>query len=164
MLMETGWFAGTTVALLEGDAVEELFGNSMSSILENPAWFFLAILVCFFWVIALIWVIKDAKARSYSFWFILLSALCVVILTPVFWIPLYVAIRPQWWRWDKTSWRDVNFLQVQICDNCGESNLIDNSCCVHCGEHLQTVCHECQKKYSKMYDYCPECWAPRLEV
>jgi multisubunit Na+/H+ antiporter MnhG subunit len=70
------------------------------------------------WIAALIWVIKDANARSSSFWFQFLSAIIVLLFTPVFGILLYVAIRPQGWKWDKTAWRDTLFQQTQICENC----------------------------------------------
>jgi ABC-type nickel/cobalt efflux system permease component RcnA len=111
----------------------------------------------------LIRTIKDASARSSSFWFQLLSVVLIIGFTPIFWLLLYIAIRPQWWKWDKTPRRDTLFQKSQICDNCGEFNQIDHLYCTACWESLHISCRECQNKYSKSYSYCPKCGAPRLE-
>ena len=169
--METWELAQATIAILEWSwNIEEIIWNPFSSsgwfmntILQNSIWFWLSIIIFFLWLCALIWVIKDANARSSSFWFQLFSALLVIILTPIFWVLLYIAIRPQWLKRDKTPWRDVAFQQIQVCENCWNFNNISNDYCTSCWENLQNTCRECQKKYSKVYAYCPHCWAPRLE-
>lgn len=158
---EIVWAATSILANTENVGT---FIKSPLLIFQNSVWFWVALLIFFFWILALVWTIKDSNARSYSFWFVFLSALCVILLTPILGIPLYVAIRPQWWKWDKVSWRNNQFLHIQSCENCGNDNLIENKCCTFCGERLTTVCRECQKEYSKSYDYCPECGAPRLEI
>ncbi len=135
-----------------------------SELLQNSIRFLVALLIFFFRILTLIRTIKDANSRSYSFRFVFLSAFFVIFLTPILWIPLYIAIRPQWWKWDKTSWRNSHFLDIQTCENCWSDNLIWNKCCTWCGEHLTTICRECQNEYAKSYNYCPECWAPRLEI
>lgn len=159
--MWTGWIINNWEILLNS---EWIFDTLSSSLLENSVRLWVAVVVFFFWICALIRTIKDANARSYSFWFVLLSAFIVILLTPVLWIPLYVAIRPQGWKWDKIWWRNVAFLQMHMCENCWSDNLVTNKCCVNCGEPLQTTCRECQNEYSVSYNYCPECGAPRLEM
>ena len=111
----------------------------------------------------LIWVIKDASARSSSLWFQLLSVFLIIAFTPIIWLILYIAIRPQWWKWDKTPRRDTLFQKTQICENCWEFNNMDYLYCTYCWESLHIPCRECQHKYPKSYSYCPNCGAPQLE-
>lgn len=169
--METGELAQATIALLEWSwDLEEIIWNPFSwsgwivdVISSNPIWTRLAIIIFFLRIVALIRVIKDANARSSSFRFHLLSALIVIIFTPIFWVLLYIAIRPQWWKWDKTPRRDTTFKEIQICSNCWNFNQINHMYCTNCWECLQNTCHECQNKYSNNYSYCPNCWAPHIE-
>ena len=169
--METGELTQATIALLEWSwNIEDIVSNPFTSsewffntIQQNSIRFRLAIAIFFIWICALIWVIKDSHARSSSFRFQLLSALLIIIFTPIFWILLYIAIRPQWWKRDKSPRRNVSFQQIQICENCWNFNNIEHDYCTSCWESLQNSCRECQKKYSKTYLYCPHCWAPHLE-
>ena len=133
------------------------------SIFENSVRFWPAIIIFLLRLAALIWVIKDANARSSSFRFQLLSIFLVIAFTPIIWILLYIAIRPQWWKRDKTPRRDTTFQKIQICDNCWEFNQINHLYCTSCWESLHVTCRECQNKFSNSYSYCPYCWAPRLE-
>jgi len=84
-------------------------------------------------------------------------------LTPIFGLPLYIAFRPQGWKWDTTVWREALLTQLQICPNCQNLNASEHVCCVYCGERLQVTCRECGKAYASAYEYCPECGAPHLE-
>lgn len=162
--METGELAQAAINLIEwnGDILssgEWLF----STVFQSNIRLWGAIVIFLIRIAALIRVIKDANARSSSFWFQLLSVIIVLLFTPVFGILLYVAIRPQWWKWDKTAWRDTLFQNSQICENCWEFNNIENKYCTSCWESLHTTCRECESKYSKNYAYCPNCGAPKLE-
>ena len=169
--METGELAQATIAIIEWSwDLEEIIWHQflwsesiINTIFTNPIWSRLAIIIFFLRIVALIRVIKDANARSSSFRFHLLSALIIIAFTPIFWLLLYIAIRPQWWKWDKTPRRDTTFQQIQICTNCSNFNQINNAYCTNCWECLQNTCHECQNKYSNNYSYCPNCWAPRIE-
>ena len=169
--METGDLAQTAINILEwswdfSDVIWNPFTSSewvLSTILQSSFWFRTAIIIFLVRLSVLIRTIKDASARSSSFWFQLLSVVLIIGFTPVFWLLLYIAIRPQWWKRDKTPRRDTLFQKSQICDNCGEFNQIDHLYCTSCWESLHISCRECQNKYSKSYSYCPKCGAPRLE-
>lgn len=161
-IMETGELAQAAINILEWNT--DVISNPFSS----GEWLGgirlrCAIAVFLLRISALIWVIKDSNARSSSFWFQFLSVIIVILFTPVFGILLYIAIRPQWRKWDKTAWRNTLFQSTQICENCWEFNHIENLYCTSCGESLHTTCRECQSKYSQNYSYCPNCWAPSLE-
>lgn len=169
--METGQLAQVAIDIIDWswdivDAIWNPLSSSewfLDSIVNNPVRFRFAIAISFFRIIALIRTIKDSNARSSSFWFLIISALIVTILGPIFWLLLYIAIRPQWWKWDKTPWRDTSFQNIQVCDNCWNFNHIENNYCIHCWECLQSECRECQSIYPKSYSYCPDCGAPNLQ-
>ena len=169
--METGDLAQAAINIIEwsgdiADVIWNPFTSSdwfLSTIFQNSFRFRTAIIIFLLRLAVLIWVIKDSNARSSSFWFQLLSVLLIIAFTPIFWLILYIAIRPQWWKWDKTQWRDTLFQKIQTCENCWEFNEINNLYCTSCWESLHTTCRECQTKYSKTYSYCPKCGAPHLE-
>ena len=169
--METGQLAQTAIDMLEWSwSITDVIWNPFTSIewflgtIRDSTFRFWAALAIFLLRLAiLIWVVKDASARSSSFWFQLLSVFIIIAFTPIIWLILYISIRPQWWKWDKTPWRDTLFLKAQICENCWEFNKIENLYCSTCGESLHTSCRECQNKFSKNYSYCPNCGATRLE-
>jgi len=169
--METWELAQVAINVLEWSwNITDVIWNPFSSI----EWFFstirdssfrfrTALTIFLVWLSILIRVIKDANARSSSFWFQLLSVLLIIGFTPIIWLLLYIAIRPQWWKWDKTPWRDTLFSKLQFCENCGEFNQSTNLYCTHCWESLHTTCRECQSKYSISHSYCPNCGAPHLD-
>ena len=168
--METGQLAQVAIDIIDWSwDIMDAIGNPISSsewflntIISNPFRFRFFLIIAFIRIIALIRTIKDSNARNSSMWFILLSAFIVIILGPVFWILLYIAIRPQWWKWDKTPWRNASFLNIEICDNCWYFNHTENNYCTNCWEYLNNQCRECENKYPKSYSYCPNCWAPNL--
>lgn len=169
--METGDLTQVAIAALQWswnlwDIVENPFTSPdwiLSVILNNSIRFRITIAIFFLRFLVLIWVVKDSSARSSSFWFQFLSALIIILFTPIIWLPLYIAIRPQWWKRDKTSWRDILFQQIQECENCWNVNQLNNAYCTNCGEALHTTCRECQNKYPNSYAYCPICGAPNLK-
>ena len=169
--METWELTQTAINILEwsGDITNVIwnpFTSSewvLSTILQSSFRFRTAIVIFLLWLAVLIWVVKDSSSRSSSFWFQLLAVLLIIAFTPIFWLLLYIAIRPQWWKWDKTEWRDTLFQKVQTCENCWNFNQIENLYCTSCWESLHITCRECQYKYSRSYSYCPNCGAPSLE-
>lgn len=169
--METGDFAQTAINIIEWswnitDVIWNPFTSAewvLNTIIDSPFWFRTAIIIFLLWLAVLIRTIKDASARSSSFWFQLISVLLIIGFTPIIWLLLYIAIRPQWWKRDKTPRRDTLFQKTQTCENCWEFNKIDHLYCTSCWESLHTTCRECQNKYSSSYSYCPNCGAPRLE-
>lgn len=54
----------------------------------------LFLIVSLFWLLCVIWVLRDATARSESVGYQLFSALLVVLLSPVIGLPIYLAFRP----------------------------------------------------------------------
>ena len=170
--METGDLTQVAINILEWswDIVDVIWNPLTSTewfwhtIMDNSIRFWLALIIFFIRLTTLIWVIKDANARSSSFRFRLLSASLIILFTPIFGTLLYIAIRPQWWKWDKTERRDTLFQNSQLCNNCWEFNKIENTYCTNCWECMCTTCRECQSKYAASYNYCPDCGAPNLDA
>ena len=169
--METGDLTQTAINIIEwswdiADIIWNPFTSSegiLETIMQSSFRFWTAITIALLRLAILIRTIKDASARSSSFWFQLLSVVLIIWFTPILWLLIYVAIRPQWWKWDKTPRRETLFQKSQICENCWEFNKIEHLYCTSCWESLHTTCRECQNKYSSSYSYCPNCGAPRLE-
>jgi hypothetical protein len=113
--METGQLAQTAIDMLEWnwnitDVIPNPFTSIewfLGSIRDSTFRFWTALAIFLLRLAILIWVVKDASARSSSFWFQLLSVFIIIAFTPIIWLILYIAIRPQWWKWDKTPWRDM---------------------------------------------------------
>ena len=120
-------------------------------------------IVIFFWIIAIIRTAKDISARTDSSFFHIISVLFVTLLTPIIWLPLYLAIRPIWYKRDKTSWRDSCLSSSCVCQNCWTLNPKEYKNCIKCWEKLVVVCKECSNEYPNEYRYCPSCWAPNID-
>ena len=119
-------------------------------------------LIVFFRIIAIIWTAKDISARSDSTFFHIISVLLVTLLTPIIWIPLYLAIRPIWYKRDKTLRRDSCISNSSLCQNCWTLNPKEYTNCIKCWEKIKTKCKECDNEYPYTYHYCPSCWAPNI--
>ena len=115
------------------------------------------------WVLTIFWVLKDTMARSDSWAYQLFSALLVTVLSPLVWLPLYLAFRPLVYKWERGYWREAMTRGVVVCPHC--HNLADeqHKACVFCGENLRTACKECEAQFYRGYGFCPECGAPNLE-
>lgn len=109
------------------------------------------------WIFAVIWTLRDAMARSESLGFQFFSALLVALLSPVIGLPLYLAIRPLTYKWERGYWKEVLQANAIFCPHC--ENLVNpqHKACVYCGEALKTSCKECETQYYRGYFYCPEC-------
>lgn len=124
----------------------------------------LLILFVFFWIIAIIWTLKDISARTDSSFSQLVSVILVTFLTPVIWLPLYLAIRPVYYKKDKMLRRESIMADVSFCFNCGSMNGSENQHCVNCGEPTKTTCKQCNSNYNSSYKYCPVCGAPNIDI
>jgi RNA polymerase subunit RPABC4/transcription elongation factor Spt4 len=115
----------------------------------------------FVWIWWVFFVSKDISHRTnnvfYQIFCILLSAI------PVVWFMLYFIIRPHR-TLDDINWRVTLADITHYCSKCGEYNHKDNHFCISCGNKLLQDCKECNKQYSKNWEYCPHCGAPSIPV
>jgi hypothetical protein len=89
--------------------------------------------------------------------------LLIVLLTPILWLPIYLAFRPLVYKWERRLWRESLELNICECQHCWSLNKDTSRMCVWCWECLFVDCKECHKEYNNSYSYCPNCWAPNLE-
>lgn len=121
-------------------------------------WFLLYL--AFFWVALVIWVAKDAIARSNSIIFHVLVIILNIFL-PIFWLMIYLLIRPARTLLDK-YYEDLEFQALTWHDRkfCGKCHALveDNfKFCWKCWDNLMQECKWCKKDFSKEYEICPFC-------
>lgn len=119
--------------------------------------------VAIVWILCVIWVLRDAMARSNSSFYQFISVFLVVVLTPIIGLPLYLAFRPLVYKWERGVWREALEQTITECPHCWYLNKDTHHMCVWCWENLCTECKQCHTEYLGVYHYCPECWAPNLD-
>lgn len=121
------------------------------------------VLVSLFWLLCVVWVLRDASARSESVGYQLFSTLLVVLLSPIIGLPLYLAFRPLTYKWERGFWREALEQKLVLCPHCQGLNSVQHKMCAWCGEALQVECKQCHCSYQGQFAYCPECGAPNIE-
>lgn len=121
------------------------------------------VIFIFLWIISIISVAKDIASKTNSHALQIISILMITILTPVLWLPLYLAIRPVSLKKDKIPRREACATNLIVCENCKQLNPKEYKCCIGCGEQLTVKCKECHKDYPSEYLYCHHCGAPNIE-
>lgn len=71
----------------------------------STSWEFYAII--FLWLLVILWVIKDSNYRSHSTGFVIFSLVLVTLATPLIWLPVYLAIRPLGYKYERSYWKSV---------------------------------------------------------
>lgn len=122
----------------------------------------ISIFAIFVWVVSIIWVAKDISARTNSTLLQIISILLVTFLSPIIWLPIYHAIKPIWYKRDKTPWREACVIHSTICEQCWILNYKDHKCCIECWQKLTTKCKECNLEYPHNYQFCSKCGAPNI--
>ena len=64
-------------------------------------------IVIFLWILVIIRIIKDSNYRSHSTWFVVFSLLLVTLGTPLLGLPIYLAIRPLGYKYERSYWKAV---------------------------------------------------------
>lgn len=63
------------------------------------------LVIVFLWVLVIFWVLKDSSYRSSNWFFPIFSLLLVTIATPIIWLPIYLAIRPIGYKYERAYWK-----------------------------------------------------------
>lgn len=71
----------------------------------STSWEFYAII--FLWLLVIVWVIKDSNYRSHSTGFVIFSLLLVTLGTPLIGLPIYLAIRPLGYKYERAYWKAI---------------------------------------------------------
>lgn len=115
-----------------------LFGQTVFAYIDIA--FLLVILL---WLTVLVWVLKDSIARSKNIAFHVIAILLVTVLTPIFGLPLYLAIRPISYCQDRATARSMLISLTQTCPHCKAKNPNAYAFCFSCGHHLVRDCTHC---------------------
>ncbi len=122
----------------------------------------LAFILILFWVFVAIWVVNDAKSRSSSIIFVIISAWLVLFFN-VFGLIIYFIIRPQATveesRWAELEHRYLEFETAGLmsCPKCGFSLQPDFNICPQCGFEVKVECSNCESYIYKDWEFCPYC-------
>jgi len=116
--------------------------------------------VVFFWFITVVWVAKDAASRSRGIRWQIWSIMLVTLLTPLFGLPLYLALRPSEFKLNTLARREALDIQTTRCKKCKTVNLYTFVHCVYCSNTLAHECKQCKNTYPDDFPYCNSCGAP----
>ncbi len=114
------------------------------------------------WLACAIWVIKDITTRSTSIFVQVFSILLIIVLTPVFGLPLYLLIRPRTTLfeqyYEETSLESLEeSMSSHHCKNCQEELPHDAKYCSSCGHAQGLHCEACWKPLVAGWKYCMHC-------
>ncbi len=120
------------------------------------------------WFAVAVWVIKDITTRSTSIIVQTFSLLLIIFFTPIFWLPLYLLIRPRSTLFEQhyeENWLE-NFegqseMELIPCNDCWEKIGWDAKFCPYCGSKQFDTCKECSAKMLVNWKYCTSCGTPR---
>lgn len=132
----------------------------------NGPWFIIKIIgifLIFLRIISIIWVAKDISNRTNKTFVQIVCILLVTVLSPIIGLPLYIIMRPVFYKKDMIPRREATALQITSCYNCHTLNKQENEYCTHCGEPLMVTCKKCGHKCCYHHNHCEKCWWPNFD-
>lgn len=126
------------------------------------------VIVYFFviWAAFVVWIVKDITNRTTNLFLQVLSILLVIFLTPIFWLPIYLLIRPRSTIFEKyyeqEEFQDEELLieediESSKCPQCHKGIHDDYRICPYCELKLVTNCSKCKKEVKTYWKACPYC-------
>lgn len=127
---------------------------------------FFIVLISFFIflrIVCIIWVWKDIASRTNNILLQIVSIILITVFSPFIGLPLYIIVRPVWYKKDNIPRREACALNMISCYNCGTFNPKEYECCIKCWEKLRIKCKQCTEQYPHSYQYCNKCGAPNID-
>jgi len=122
--------------------------------------------IALLWISILIWVTRDALARSSSILFQAFSILLTIAI-PIIGVLLYLIIRPSKTQMERYYEQlEANVLEDEktelekvsrSCDKCFTDVQEDYAFCPNCAFQLKKVCAHCKKTFPDKWSLCPYC-------
>ncbi|EKD65880.1 MAG: hypothetical protein ACD_49C00077G0008 [uncultured bacterium (gcode 4)] len=125
------------------------------------------------WWAFIIWVVKDITNRTTNILIQVLSILIVILFTPIFWLPIYLLIRPRTTIFEKyyeeetqleseeedEEIEEIKEIKKEIlkCPHCNKHIENDFQFCPYCKEKLTKKCEKCNKDIKIYWSNCPYC-------
>lgn len=126
------------------------------------------------WWAFIIWVVKDITNRTTNILIQVLSILIVILFTPIFWLPIYLLIRPRTTIFEKYYEEETQIeseeeneeigeigaerKEILKCPHCEKNIEDDFQFCPYCKEKLTKKCEKCNKDIKIFWSNCPYCW------
>lgn len=119
------------------------------------------------WWAFIIWVVKDITNRTTNLFLQVLSIIIVILFTPIFWLPIYLLLRPRATIFEK-YYEDTEEVEFEeniesikneiLCPHCSRHIDEDFSYCPYCKEKLIKKCEKCAREIKIFWSVCPYCW------
>lgn len=123
------------------------------------------------WWAFVIWVVKDITNRSTNIFLQFMAIVLVIFLTPIFWLPVYLLIRPRNTIFEKyyeeeeleneeeliLEEDEVEEAKECSCPKCGKIIKEDFHFCPYCEFELIKSCTKCEKPLKSEWKVCPYC-------
>lgn len=125
-----------TISSILGDTASQLIPSDILSFVDLPfVW------IIFVRILVIIWVLKDSTYRSSSTSFCLLSLVLVTLGTPIIGLPIYLAIRPLWYKHERNYWKTaIHSLEtIELVENDMEETESDD---MEDQQHVAELKHE----------------------
>ena len=136
------------------------------------------------WWAFIIWVVKDITNRTTNILVQVLSILIVILFTPIFWLPIYLLIRPRTTIFEKyyeeetqleseeddeeiphpNPLPEVEGKEMLKCPHCEKQIENDFQFCPYCKEKLTKKCEKCNKDIKIYWSNCPYCGEKEKKV
>lgn len=130
------------------------------------------------WWAFVIWVVKDITNRTTNIFVQFISIVLVIILTPIFWLPIYLLIRPRNTIFEKyyeeadleeeeneevVLEEEVEEIKEYGCPKCWKLIKEDFHFCPYCEFELIKSCTKCEKNLKSDWKVCPFCWEKQVK-
>jgi len=149
-----------------------LYGFVVSNITVDSVIKFVVIYFFILWWAFVIWIVKDITNRTTNIFLQLFSILIVIFLTPIFWLPIYLLIRPRTTIFEKyyeeDELNDEAILEEEVneedniekydCPKCSKEVNEEFKFCPYCEFKLTKDCTKCSKHLRADWKICPYCW------
>lgn len=130
---------------------------------------FVVIYFFILWWAFVIWIVKDITNRTTNIFLQSFSILIVIFLTPIFWLPIYLLMRPRSTIFEK-YYEEDEFNEEAILEQEEEEEVEKYSCpkcskevnsefkfCPYCEFKLTKDCTKCNKPLRADWKICPYC-------
>ena len=131
---------------------------------------FIVIYFFILWWAFIIWIVKDITNRTTNILLQVFSILIVIFLTPIFWLPIYLLMRPRRTIFEKyyeeDELNDEAILENELddterlynCPKCSKEVQENFKFCPYCEYKLLKTCPKCQSEVKVEWKICPFCW------
>ena len=151
----------TELQILETWSIVNKIAPNIQKAIQSPASIFtttvITYIIIFFWTLCIIWVFKDIKNRTQNVFLQILSVLLITFLTPIVWLPIYIAIRPINNYKDRLYRKEALDINTTTCENCDMINKSEYKYCFNCWHKIHHKCTNCDNTFSYEYSHCPDC-------